>query len=265
MLNFLERKISLLRRTSLFRTLEKQVRFKGNNLIALGDTNSTFYRPGWQTCDLIDSDYIIDLRNSLLPFDDNSIDAIHSSHMIEHISAESGLQLFKEIYRCLKPQGVCRLSSPDMDLLISRYKQKDWHFFLEADGEFILQRICKGDIPPESILIHNRFIGWFASYSGRLDTAGGPISDERTIEEALRNLSKYEFRDWCVSLLQPHRIYAHIHLYDYEELYKTLQSIGFSTIRKVGYGESASPYMTNPVIDSSRHKLYSLYVECIKS
>jgi SAM-dependent methyltransferase len=264
MLNFLKRKIYSIRRTSFGRKFENQISFKGKNLVALGDTNSTFYRPGWKTCDLIDSDYAIDLRNSLLPFEDNHLDAIHSSHIIEHISAESGLQLFKEIYRCLKPQGVCRFSTPDMDLLISRYKQKDWRFFLEADGDFILQRICRGDLPPESILMHNRLLGWFASYSGRLDTAGGPISDERTIEESLKNFSKYEFRDWCVSLLEPHRVYAHIHLYDYEELYKALESVGFSKIRKVTYGESASSYMTDPVIDPPKHKLYSLYVECIK-
>ena len=252
------------RRISLLRKLEKQVRFAEKKFVSLGDTNSSFYRPAWETVDLIDADYLVDFRKEPLPFENNSLDAVHSSHVIEHISQEAGLQIFQEIYRCLKSGGCCRLSTPDMDLLLDRYKLGDWRFFLQANGISILNRILKGDLFPESLLIHNSLVGWFASYSGRCDTAGGPIVDKQLVEEKLNSLSKYEFRDWCVSLLEPNRTYAHIHLYDYEELETALKTVGFQNIRKVAYGESACPAMIDPPIDRLAHKTYSLYVEAIK-
>ena len=256
--------INRLRRTSLGRKLENQVRFAEKKFISLGDTNSSFYRPGWETADLINADYLVDFRQEPLPFENDSLDGVHSSHVIEHISQEAGLQLFQEIYRCLKPGGVFRFSTPDMDLLLERYKLSDWKFFLQADGSYILKRILNGDLSSESLLIHNRLVGWFASYSGRCDTAGGPIVDKELLEEKLTSLSKYKFRDWCVSLLEPNRTYAHIHLYDYQELETGLKTVGFENICKTKYGESACPAMVNPPIDRLKHKTYSLYVEAIK-
>ena len=263
-INIATAKINRVRRTSIGRNLENQVRFTKKKFVALGDTNSSFYRPGWETVDLINADHLVDFRKNPLPFQDDSLDAVHSSHVIEHISQEAGLQLFKEIYRCLKPGGVCRLSTPDMDLLLERYRLNDWEFFLRADGTYILKRILNGDLSSESLLIHNRLIGWFASYSGRCDTAGGPIVDKELLDEKLTSLSKYEFRDWCVSLLEPNRTYAHIHLYNYQELETTLKTVGFLNIRKVTYGESACAVMSNPPIDKLKHKTYSLYIEAIK-
>ncbi len=253
-----------LRRSKLGRKIEKNIRFPGKRFVSLGDTCSSFYRPGWETVDLVDADYILDFRKEPLPFGDEMIDAAYSSHVIEHISFDDGLKLFSEVYRCLKPGGVFRISTPDMDLLLSRYLSNDWRFFLQADGDYILRRVCKGILPPESLLIHNRLIGWFASYSGRLDTAGGPIVSPQLVEEKLNKLSKYQFRDWCVSLLEPGRIYAHIHLYDYNELYATLRKVGFSQVEKSEYGKSNNPVMLNPSIDSAKHKIYSLYVEAVK-
>jgi SAM-dependent methyltransferase len=232
--------------------------------IALGDTRSTFKRKGWYTADLVDADFVVDLRKETLPFLDSTLMAVHSSHVIEHITYSSGLQLFKEVYRCLKPGGCFRISTPDMDLLLERYEAEDWSFFLQADGSFILSQICEGKLLPESLLMHNRLVGWFASYSGRLDSAGGPIVDRSLVNEKLSSLSKYEFRDWCVSLLEPNRIYAHIHLYDYEELFLSLKLAGFRNIEKSFFGESNSSFMLAPPIDLERHKTYSLYIEAVK-
>ncbi|GAB1545562.1 hypothetical protein NUACC21_82380 [Scytonema sp. NUACC21] len=260
----LKARVGPIRRSSIVRKLENFLRFSGKRFVSLGDTNSSFYRPGWETVDLINADHIIDFRKEKLPFRNETIDVIHLSHVIEHISYEDGLRLFEEIYRCLKPGGCCRFSTPDMDLLLERYRDANWRFFLQADGNYILSRVCKADLPPESLLIHNRLVGWFASYSGRLDTGGGPVVDKQLIEEKLATLSKYEFRDWCVSLLQQDRIHAHIHLYDYEELRHSLEKAGFQKIRKVSFGESDCQYMINPSIDILKHKIYSLYVEAIK-
>ncbi len=198
-------------------------RFSEAKFVSIGDTNSSFYRPAWETVDLIDADYIVDFRQEPLPFENNSLNGVHSSHLIEHISQEAGLQLFQEIYRCLKPGGIFRFSTPDMDLLLERYKLSDWKFFLQADGSYILKRILDGDLSSESLLMHNR-----------------------------------------VSLLKPNRTYAHIHLYDYQELETGLKKIGFKSVCHTKYGESSCPAMVNPPIDRLQHQTYSLYIEAIK-
>jgi SAM-dependent methyltransferase len=264
MIVLLRKLITRIRRSYLIRIWEKNLRFSRQQFVSLGDTNSSFYRPGWKTVDLIDADYLVDLRREPLPFENDTLDGVHLSHLIEHISEEAGATIFKEIYRCLKPGGYCRLSTPDMDLLLDRYQLGDWRFFLQANGIPILKRIIKGDLSPESLLIHNRLLGWFASYSARLDTAGGPTVERQLMEEKLKSLSKYEFRDWCVSLLEANRVYAHIHLYNYQELHTALEKAGFQNIRRVAYGESTCQAMLNPPIDVSRHQTYSLYVEAIK-
>jgi SAM-dependent methyltransferase len=235
---------------------------RGFRGISLGDTKGNFFRTGWQTVDIVNADVVCDLRTEGLPFADNSIDAFHSSHLIEHIADPT--QLFNEVYRCLKSGGVFRISTPDMNLLVSKYKQGDWKWFLQTDGKFILDRITQGVIVPESLLIHNRLVGWLASYSGRLDTAGGPIIEKSVVDQKLATASNYEFRDWCVSRLESNRVYAHVHVYDFEELSSLLKHLGFKKIMKKRYGESDCIQMIDPSIDRKAHELYSMYIEAAK-
>lgn len=253
---------SVLKEKPWFRNIINIFLGKGFKGISLGDTRGNFFRPGWQTVDIVHADIVCDLRTSGLPFTDNSIDAFHSSHLVEHIADPSSL--FHEVYRCLKPGGIFRISTPDLNLLISKYRQGDWRWFLQADGEFILDRITQGVIAPESLLIHNRLVGWLASYSGRLDTAGGPVVEKSIVDQKLASMSDYEFRDWCVSLLEPKRIYAHVHVYDFDELEAALKSYGFKKVIRQEYGLSVTEQMATPPIDRRFHKAYSMYAEAIK-
>jgi hypothetical protein len=184
--------------------------------------------------------------------------------MIEHIPRNAGLRLLREVHRCLKTGATCRLATPDMDRVLGRYNDGDWSFFLRNGGRLVFDRVCKGALAPEALLIHNRLIGWFASYSGRVDTGGGPLTDRATVDEQLAVLSKYDFRDWCVSLLEPGRAYAHVHLYDYQELSESMRKAGFGDVRREEYGSSACPAMRDPPIDREEHREYSLYVEATR-
>ena len=252
------------RRAKWFRTLEDKLRFPNKRFAALGEANHSFFRPGWETFDIVDADYLLDMRKDPLPIPEGIIDAVYASHLIEHIDFQASKKLFQEAYRVLKPGGTIRLVTPDMDILLDRYRQQDWTFFLINGGKFVYQRICEGVLPAESLLIHNRLVGWFASYSGRLDTAGGPLTTREVVDRKLSALSKYEFREWCVSLLEPGRVYAHIHLYDYEELRSVLSDVGFHSISKVDFAQSNCEAMLQPPIDLESHRPYSLYVEAKK-
>jgi SAM-dependent methyltransferase len=229
---------------------------------SLGDVTANFSRENWVTVDLQEgADYICDFRKAALPFENSSLDGAHASHVIEHISAESAANLFRELYRCLKPGAVLRFSTPDMELLLDRYRANDWRWFLQADGYYVLANVIEGGFPPELLLMHNRLLGWFASYSGRLDTGGGEVIDQAIVDEKLAALDKYAFRDWCVAQLKPGRIYAHIHLWDFDEVAAALRAAGFTDIWRSSYATSESPHMAEPPIDREKHKLYSLYVE----
>jgi predicted SAM-dependent methyltransferase len=61
-----------------------------------------------------------DLRQPLR-FADNTFDAVDAAHVIEHLTPEEGKRFADEIYRVLKPGGVCRISTPDLEGICRRY------------------------------------------------------------------------------------------------------------------------------------------------
>lgn len=69
----------------------------------------------------------VDLAKGM-PFGDNTIDGILSSHMIEHLDCQEVLKFLSECHRVLKSGGVLRISVPDPE----RFHQltiencKDW-------------------------------------------------------------------------------------------------------------------------------------------
>lgn len=56
-----------------------------------------------------------------VPADDESVDYVYCSHMIEHLSRWEGLSFVRECRRVLKPGGVLRLATPDLSLLVEDY------------------------------------------------------------------------------------------------------------------------------------------------
>lgn len=50
-----------------------------------------------------------------IPFTDNSVDVVYSSHMLEHLFSEDAKTFMKEAFRVLKRGGVARICVPDLD------------------------------------------------------------------------------------------------------------------------------------------------------
>lgn len=65
-----------------------------------------------------------------LPFENNSCELIFNEHLLEHLSAEQGLDFLKECRRVLKDGGTLRISMPSLDRLIQRSNDGTWR---EAD------------------------------------------------------------------------------------------------------------------------------------
>jgi SAM-dependent methyltransferase len=75
---------------------------------------------GLFNADWSDRVLIHDLRTTL-PWTDNSIDAVYSSHTLEHMTLEDGSSLLRECYRSLKSGGAIRIVVPDLEDMVQAY------------------------------------------------------------------------------------------------------------------------------------------------
>ena len=76
-------------------------------------------KEGWKILNIQqkpDVDFIGDITD-LGQFEDNSIEEIYASHVVEHVAQKDVEKMFKGIHRVLKDNGKFYVSVPDMDLL----------------------------------------------------------------------------------------------------------------------------------------------------
>ena len=69
----------------------------------------------WIGIDKLDGNFLNE--KSKLPFRENSIKYIYSSHFFEHISDDCAINLFKEVKRVLRADGLLRIVVPNFELL----------------------------------------------------------------------------------------------------------------------------------------------------
>lgn len=92
--------------------------------------HSVMFFYSWENIDILDMSQWadqyhykfkrLDVRNGL-PYGTGSVDAIFSSHMLEHLSYADGLKFLRECRRVLKPTGVIRILVPDAEMLMDMY------------------------------------------------------------------------------------------------------------------------------------------------
>lgn len=56
-----------------------------------------------------------------LPFEDNTVDLIYSSHLISYFDRQEIVPIFNEWKRVLKPNGVLRIATPDFQAMADLY------------------------------------------------------------------------------------------------------------------------------------------------
>ena len=76
-----------------------------------------------------------------LPFEDNTVDEIRADAFMEHMSFKEESQMFKEVYRALKPGGLFVFSVPDFEDTVRKWlaAEEDWRDFYRDDDEAIAQ------------------------------------------------------------------------------------------------------------------------------
>lgn len=90
---------------------------------------------GWLTMDLVGADIQWDLRFGM-PFKDNCIEQIYSSHLFEHLTVEETKRLLKECKRVLKPGGKFSICVPNAKRYIDAYYNKDLTFWEQHQKDF---------------------------------------------------------------------------------------------------------------------------------
>ena len=78
--------------------------------------------------DWVNLDYIKSNENIIecdlnkgIPYNNNEIDIIYHSHLLEHFSKPNGIEFLRECYRVLKPGGIIRVVVPDLERIATEY------------------------------------------------------------------------------------------------------------------------------------------------
>ncbi|TKB79785.1 MAG: methyltransferase domain-containing protein [Nitrospira sp.] len=87
---------------ALFRALNKRIRL---------------FQLNWD-----DRIYAHDLTRPF-PWNGESVDAVYSSHTLEHLTREQGRAFLRECYRVLRKGGVIRIIVPDLQPLVEDYQR----------------------------------------------------------------------------------------------------------------------------------------------
>ncbi|MCS6893023.1 MAG: methyltransferase domain-containing protein [Deltaproteobacteria bacterium] len=153
----------------------------------------------------------VDLQHDLtkpLPYLDNTVDGIYSEHFIEHITMEECLRLFSECLRVLKPGGIIRSSTPDLDYVIYSY----FNHSEAVNAHWTSIATWGKSVPSKSFLFNMAFTCW-----------------------------------------------GHRYIYNYSELKKLLETVGFKDVKKVEFQKSSfRPF------EGIDYRENSLIVEAVK-
>jgi predicted SAM-dependent methyltransferase len=97
--------------------------------------SGSIYKDGYINIDLyadkVDLKY--DLRETL-PYEDNSIDEIYASHIIEHFTRQEWKKIKKDWYRVLKIGGIMEIRCPDLETCMRAFLEnkegKKWTWWI---------------------------------------------------------------------------------------------------------------------------------------
>ena len=94
------------------------------------------------------------------PFEDGTFDYVYSEHMIEHVPWKSGLAMLRECRRILKPDGVVRVATPDLRVLLNLYAGTDEPIkdrYVKWVTDNFLEEV---DVYRPAFVINNAFENW---------------------------------------------------------------------------------------------------------
>ena len=80
--------------------------------------------PGWLNTDLISGEVQLDVSRRL-PQTEASYAYAFGEHLIEHLTPRAAARMLAEIHRVLRPGGVVRLTTPDLEKIVAIYEDRN--------------------------------------------------------------------------------------------------------------------------------------------
>ena len=176
-----------------------------------------------------------------IPFENNSIDAVYHSHLLEHIDYCNVNDFLAEIFRVLKPNGIQRIVVPDLYLLCKSYIDNYEH----CEKTNIISKK------------HDDYVSAILEQSVRKEAYGS--SKQNIFFRKIENIVLGDARK---------RGETHQWMYDKVNLTNLLYNAGFKEIKAQTYNSSYIPNWQKYSLDTNRknqeYKHGSLYIEARK-
>jgi len=232
-----------------------------------------FFHPMWTNVDMPNEFYKKTQRKNIhiyhnlcssqpLPFNNESVSIFYSSHTIEHLPDHSVTKLFSEVYRCLKPNGLFRLTCPNMEIQYRAYQNNDIFFWPQPSPW-----------STKLVAVEDRFLEHFATAltkyhsldkSHHQTTYVSPLElinlfNTMTMEAFFKEITLRippDSNSWLPE--------GHCNWFTTSKATSLLKEAGFSNSYISAYGQSADPRLRNVFLFDSTCPELSLYVECTK-
>jgi predicted SAM-dependent methyltransferase len=164
-----------------------------------------FSLPSWLNSDLISASIHLDLRRRL-PLPDAGFAYVFGEHVIEHLRERQGAALLGELRRILRPGGVLRLTTPDLQKIVAIYEDRnpavslaDYARFLDAETGRPHEHACQV-LNDYLRLWGHQYIYDEEDLAQKLHAAGFEGVERRepaeSDHEALRGLERHGGAEW---------------------------------------------------------------------
>ena len=217
---------------------------------------------------------LFDENSKLDMFEENTVDCIYSSHMIEHMNDGSVQNIINESYKILKPGGVLRLVAPDAMYYINSYKTlygRPEAFYIDeygvGSGRSWMEEVRFGlnlsqDSKDGRLELHNLLCAVFCCYTSQPQY--NHIWDVNEVNRRLED-GVDEFIKWASSFYDHSRPGGHINGFYANKVMKMMESSGFPSTFDMKFRESHfEEIVKNDKIDLYLRKNMSFYAEGVK-
>lgn len=247
----------------LYREIEDCQKYPRFVNIGSGD----FYHPCWFNLDKRNDFYEKDqgknafIEHDLssreaLPFANDSIEIFYCSHVIEHLPTNAVLKLFREFYRCLKPNGYFRVTCPDIELLYHAYRRGDHSIWPNPSP----WNTCQSNL-------ELKFLEHFATLL--VDPHANRLAIDKPSPTEIRSIAKEKnmdaFLDQLVKKLpkNSNELFpeGHCNWFSESRTISLLREAGLTNTKSSRYGQSEDPRLRNTDLFDKTCPELSLYVE----
>lgn len=262
--------------------------------IACGDR----YHGDWINIDFYSSSKNVIKVNILagLPFENNSIDIIYSSHFLEHLSQKQADFVLMECERVLKKNGILRLVVPDLENICQEYLRVldsvtknechvDEYHWVTVELLDQLVRVNSGgemgEIFNQVVSDRNKNLAKYVSHriGVELFSENDKSKTTKLTYDEVKTKALYLYLK-LIRILIPKNIRElvfvntsvgekHQWMYDKFSLKKKIAQAGFRNIKQKNYDESDISNFNNYLLDIKKDRspykgVSSLYIEAAK-